>query len=342
MFGELIRRNRNTKGLSMRKFCELINTDKGNWSKVERGMLGPPQDKEKLEKIAGILDIAVESVMESAVSSKKERGRSKQLHDATASPGGEADAKLKDSQTQDIALKTQTLPDTVEDLHKFILVSREMLQAHMAKLRAIDKVNLARSAHDAALADAQNLGEVVLRAEAKLGEILKTMELSQGGRPAKTGSPEGTSLQKAKPKSSRGKKLKEMGISKKQSHHAQALATHPHAIDQAIEQAKQKEEVPTRAAVLRVIHRETHPPKPREPQPKQSKNVSCPEVGIKSKEFSSAFRAFMIEIVKARDGGWQTTSKEAALHCLGSLECAINLKPQNVDENLGNSSKAEG
>jgi hypothetical protein len=219
--------------------------------------------------------------------------------------------------TQDIALKTQTLPDTVEDLNKFILIGREELQACRALLRSIDKVGAAKEIRDAALKKAQNMAEAVLRAEVKMGEILKAMIRHEGGRPAKNCTSGSTVLPE--------------GISRNQSHYAQTLASHPQAIDQAIEQAKKKEEVPTRAAVLRVIKRETNPPKPRESKAKRPKNVPCPELAISSVEFNSAFHKFMIEIVKARDSGWKTTSKDVVLQCLRSLESAVyektNKKP---------------
>ena len=61
MFGEFIRERRINKGITLREFCKLIETDASNWSKVERGLLSPPQDEEKLKKIAHVLDIEIGS-----------------------------------------------------------------------------------------------------------------------------------------------------------------------------------------------------------------------------------------------------------------------------------------
>jgi hypothetical protein len=208
---------------------------------------------------------------------------------------------------QDIAIKTQTLPDTVEDLHKFVLVGREKLQAQMALIRAIDKAEVAKEVRDAALLDAQNMAEAVLRAEVKMGEILKTIpqkyESSGRGRIDKQ------------------KKLPE-GITYKQSHYAQTLASHPHAIDQALEQAKKREEVPTRAAVLRVIKREINPPNPRTPKSK-SNETNSPELKsgrpIMSQSFRNALDELKREIICAIDSNWKETNKQTALSYLNSL-----------------------
>lgn len=61
MFGEFIKERRLGKGLTLRRFCSLIHEDPSNWSKIERGLLKPPQDEEKLKTIALILDIVVGS-----------------------------------------------------------------------------------------------------------------------------------------------------------------------------------------------------------------------------------------------------------------------------------------
>ncbi|MGD9577949.1 MAG: helix-turn-helix domain-containing protein [Syntrophorhabdus sp.] len=57
MFGEYIKKRRLEKDLTLREFCRRLDEDASNWSKVERGVMGPPQDKEKLRKIAIILGI---------------------------------------------------------------------------------------------------------------------------------------------------------------------------------------------------------------------------------------------------------------------------------------------
>lgn len=61
MFGEFIKKRRMDKGLGLREFCKQIEIDASNWSKVERGVLSPPQDEEKLRNIAQALGIEIKS-----------------------------------------------------------------------------------------------------------------------------------------------------------------------------------------------------------------------------------------------------------------------------------------
>ena len=63
MFGEFIKERRIKKGISLREFCKRLEIDASNWSKVERGLLAPPQDQEKLKKIAQVLDIKFRSAL---------------------------------------------------------------------------------------------------------------------------------------------------------------------------------------------------------------------------------------------------------------------------------------
>lgn len=55
-FGEFVRARRATLGLPLRAFCEKNEIDPSNWSKMERGRLGPPQG-ETLERYARALKL---------------------------------------------------------------------------------------------------------------------------------------------------------------------------------------------------------------------------------------------------------------------------------------------
>jgi transcriptional regulator with XRE-family HTH domain len=57
MFGEFIKNRRIARDISLRKFCQIIDCDASNWSKVEREILPPPQEEEKLNRIAEVLEI---------------------------------------------------------------------------------------------------------------------------------------------------------------------------------------------------------------------------------------------------------------------------------------------
>jgi len=57
LFGDFVKEKRLKKDISLREFCRLLPIDASNWSKVERGLLPPPQDERKLKRIADILGI---------------------------------------------------------------------------------------------------------------------------------------------------------------------------------------------------------------------------------------------------------------------------------------------
>lgn len=131
----------------------------------------------------------------------------------------------------EIEKKPDNLPDNPTDLNKFILIGREKLTAYRAKVRAIDKLVLSKSVRDQAVKDGQDMGEALLVAEAKLGELLKG---SHGGTFKKGGE----------------KSLPE-GITKKQSHFAQKVFASRDLIPQIVADAKENEDIPTRTELFR-------------------------------------------------------------------------------------------
>src|SRR2546422_7991754 len=56
-FGEFLKRKRLERRMTLRAFCEGAGVDPANYSKLERGILSPPQDPKKLavyERALGI------------------------------------------------------------------------------------------------------------------------------------------------------------------------------------------------------------------------------------------------------------------------------------------------
>jgi len=56
-FGEFVRTKRLEIELSLREFCKQAETDPSNWSKVERGILAAPDNRDFLEKVAKLLKL---------------------------------------------------------------------------------------------------------------------------------------------------------------------------------------------------------------------------------------------------------------------------------------------
>jgi len=60
-FGEFFRQKRISLGFTLRSFCERYNYDPGNISRLERNILSPTIDKQKLEGYATALKIPRDS-----------------------------------------------------------------------------------------------------------------------------------------------------------------------------------------------------------------------------------------------------------------------------------------
>ncbi|MDH4241986.1 MAG: helix-turn-helix domain-containing protein [Phycisphaerae bacterium] len=56
-FGQFFKEKRQARNLSIRQFCTIYKYDSGNISKLERGVLPPPQSKQKIDEYAKALGI---------------------------------------------------------------------------------------------------------------------------------------------------------------------------------------------------------------------------------------------------------------------------------------------
>ena len=136
----------------------------------------------------------------------------------------------------DIEKRKETLPETIDKLQKFILIGKQKLKAQKAKYEAINIINDAKWAKDAALKDTQDLATCLLWAEAKLGKLLDGIDKSK----SYTGFQQRNSVLPP-------------GITKKQSHYAQELSKNSEIIDQIIDSAIKHKEIPRRRDVLKAI-----------------------------------------------------------------------------------------
>lgn len=136
------------------------------------------------------------------------------------------------------------LPATIEGLNEFIMIGKERLRVHQAKIRAIEKVGMAETARKAALQDAQDAATAVIYAEAKLGELLRP--INPGGLPKRTA---GGLMAGAEPSLP-------PGISKRTSHQAQTLASNPEKVEKIIAKAIQDEKIPTPDVVYKLIKKD--------------------------------------------------------------------------------------
>jgi len=137
-------------------------------------------------------------------------------------------------------IKTERqLPATIEELHQFILIGKERLNAHRAKIRAIDKLQIAHVAKEAALNDAQDLADILLDAESKMGEMLE-------------------SIPDKKASSGAGTRSLPSDITKKESHFAQMVARNPEVVIEIKQKAREEGRLATTQDVIREIQKQKH------------------------------------------------------------------------------------
>lgn len=170
----------------------------------------------------------------------------------------------------DLIVRENNLPATIEDLSKFVLVGRDKLQAVRAEISALNNLNLAKEVREQKLREGQEIGKLVLLAEARLGELFNQMPKATNNNPAgnnqfrsnslreeinrnnETSDENDDTIEETKPKP----KLEvaaQMGFNKNQVSQFQKLADNPDAVQKAITTAEDNGEIVTRSGALNEI-----------------------------------------------------------------------------------------
>ena len=141
----------------------------------------------------------------------------------------------------EIVLANQNLPDTLEDLAKFVIVCREKANAIRAEIRVIEKLELAQEIRDQKREEMMLLGDVLLDAEVRLGELFSQLPTNQGKR---------TDIAHSNSGVTKFEKLKDLGFSKMQASRLETLADNKNIVELVKAKARENGEFPTRARVL--------------------------------------------------------------------------------------------
>ena len=147
-----------------------------------------------------------------------------------------------------ITVAHANLPANIEDLSKFALIGRDKLQAVRAEIAAIKKVGLASEVLEQKRAEAQEIAELVTLSEMRMGEMLKEIPKAPGVRTDLQ--PIRTDADRFKPKA---QVLKELNIKQDTAERFQQMAEHPELVKQAIAEAREHDDIVSRAAVLKKI-----------------------------------------------------------------------------------------
>lgn len=146
------------------------------------------------------------------------------------------------------------LPDTIEDLAKFVLVGREKLTAVRANIRAIDKLQLAEDVREQKKEEAQMLAEALLDAEVRIGDLLKQIPKATKGNQYTGKMVNDSSVDNQKPKK---QVIEELGFNQKQAERFETLSSNKDVVEQVKAEARENEDIPTRSRVLQLVKEKT-------------------------------------------------------------------------------------
>lgn len=145
----------------------------------------------------------------------------------------------------EIVTTNNMLPETLPELSRFVLIGREKLNAVRAEIRAIEKVGLAKEVLEQKKVEAQEIAELVTMSEMQIGRMMKEIPKATANQYTSANCPEG---QKAKSET-----IRELGFTPKQTAQFQQMADHEPQVLEAIAEAREHDDIVSRAAVMRKI-----------------------------------------------------------------------------------------
>lgn len=194
------------------------------------------------------------------------------------------------------------LPDTIEDLSKFVLIGREKLNSVRAEIRAIDKVHLAEEVRNQKKDEARMLSEALLDAEVRLGELLKQLPKATKGNQYTGKMVTDTTVHNQKPKS---EVIKNLGFSEKQAQRFETLADNKDLVEHVKQEARENDDLPTRSRVIDLAQQRKK--KEAEEQAKNDDfNSYIDECGVIWKKFHRAITSFIeVEVDQSTLKKWK-------------------------------------
>lgn len=151
----------------------------------------------------------------------------------------------------------ENLPDNLKDLSAFVLVGREKLTAVRAEIRAIEKLELAEEVRQQKREEARMLGEALLDAEVRIGELTKRIPKDNSFRGNQWQSNSGVTLPDSNTEvllpQTKEEILADMGFGKMQVSRYETLADNKDLVEQVKAEARETGEIPTRGKVLDLV-----------------------------------------------------------------------------------------
>lgn len=156
-----------------------------------------------------------------------------------------------------LTITQANLPDTLEDLSKFVLVGREKLTAVRAEIRAIDKVQLAQEVREQKKEEAQMLAEALLDAEVRIGDLLKTIPKNNTFKGNQYKEVNSQQCENSKKQETKQEVITRLGFNKDQASRFETLSSNKEIVEQVKAEARENEDIPTRSRVLQLVKQKT-------------------------------------------------------------------------------------
>ena len=158
---------------------------------------------------------------------------------------------------EEIIIQNQNLPNTIEDLAKFVLVGREKLTAVRANIRAIDKLQLAEDVREQKKEEAQMLAEALLDAEVRIGDLLKQIPKNKEFKGNQYREVNSHLCENTKKQETKQEIIQRLGFNKDQANRFETLSSNKEIVEQVKAEARENEDIPTRSRVLQLVRQKT-------------------------------------------------------------------------------------
>jgi len=135
------------------------------------------------------------------------------------------------------------LPDTLEDLSRFVLFTEERIKSMRAEIRAIQKLNVAKEIELQKRRELQDVADAMIDAQVVIGRLTKLIPKST----PKSLSPT-SGLNKTET-------IQGIGLTKQRVSEYERMADHPEAVELAKSNARESDEPVTKETVIGIIRR---------------------------------------------------------------------------------------
>lgn len=161
--------------------------------------------------------------------------------------------KQNDGCQNTVAIRPENLPDTLPELAKFVLFTREKLVSVKAEIRALKKLELAPEIIEQKRLEAQMVSEALLDAQKLIGTETKKIPKASGGDRRSQDFKNDTTVDFEKTKKTKREVIEELGFSPKQVERMEILADNPDVVEEVKAKARKNGDIPTQTQVINMV-----------------------------------------------------------------------------------------